>query len=195
MSRTWLDQARLTYPLHLVNMPQRFRAADSTELPQAGLCSIVGEYIEQFWDLAPQGIAPLLLGPARTWKTHAAAAIANKVFLAGRVPVEWVNVPDQFLTLDLNRYTDESRRMIARWKRVPFLVMDDFGVIEKGSFGATVLAAVASARFDSQRPTLWTGNVHTPSSAQLFKTLAQVYSPLFARRLEDGSRGFVGLTG
>ena len=190
---TWLEDARFSGSTALEGLPPRFAEATFAQLPQIVVRDVVKDYLTQFWSVAPKGIAPVFLGPARSWKTFGAVVIARTVHANAGLGVEFVNCPRQLMKLDLHRYTELTRRTIRRWESVPFLVLDDFGVIEKGSFKADVLTALAANRFDMCRPTLWTANIDLVEG-QEFDTIAMLYSPLLSRRLQDCSTGFVALT-
>lgn len=190
---SWLARSRFTVPLRLDGIPERFATAELAALPNTTVKDVVIEYLKGFWEAAPLGIAPLFLGPARTFKTHAAAVIVRLAHLNAGVTAEFVSCPTQLVDLDLHRYSENTRKTVRRWQEVPLLVLDDFGVIERGSFKESVLTSVTAARFDALRPTIWTANLDLAVGRE-FEAIASLYSPLLARRLEDGSRGFRAFT-
>lgn len=180
-------QQRNLFPVELRGLPRRFEKPHPRELPQV-LRAVVLDYLTRFWDTAPEGIAPLFLGRARTWKSYAAAVICGGAVHA-QVPTDFVSCPSELLNLDLDRFSAESRSLVRRWEQIPFLVLDDFAVIREHSFPGQILTAIAAARFDARLPTVWTGNLGSQKGAE-FSDIARLYSPMLARRLEDGSKGF-----
>lgn len=174
-------------------VPERYADTTQEQLPTP-LATLLSEYLFGFWTHAPKGIAPLLLGRAFTWKTAAAVVLAKQIQEVHKVAVTFVSVPDKMIQLELNRFSEETRQMLARWKLADFLILDDFATVEPKSFGHDVLKSLIAARFDSTRPTVWTGNVELDAKDP-FKGLGLAYGPLMGRRLQQGAEGFTVVTG
>lgn len=180
---TWLDTERTRNPHPIpVVIPERFVGAQISGIPDKTLRATSKKFLQDFYNVAAQGIAPVFLGATGQYKTFAAAAIAN--LTSPVAETYWVNCPEDIGRLSLARFTPETVRTIDRWSTVPFLIMDDFAINPKG-FGAEVLQIIASARFAATRPTLWTGNV-SPDWDQI----TAAYGAMFSRRLRDGGRGY-----
>ena len=189
---SWLDTELARNPEPVPpTLPERYKGARFTTIPESHpLRALVWRYMDEFYEHASAGIAPVLLGPAGEYKTYAAAVIAGTV--GQRVETEFVSVPDQFMLLELDRYSAATKDRLERIMRVPMLVLDDFFWPERGSWASKTLQAVFAARFGECRPTLITGNLELPVGRE-FATLSETYSPLLARRLRDAGGPFVAL--
>lgn len=179
---SWLDDAVALNPQPIpVELPERFKGAYLKDIEVEDLKVAARDYLHNFWDEAPKGIAPVFIGRSGLYKTFAAAAIADPV--SRFVETLWVNCPEDIARLEFNKFDKETIRTIDRWSKVPFLVMDDFAFGK--AFGADIIRIISSARFAGMRPTLWTGNVPLD-----FDKIAAVYGAMFSRRLQDGGTGY-----
>lgn len=164
-------------------LPPRYAGAVIERLPNQNIRDVVHDYLQHFGEHAAAGRAPLFLGQSGVGKSMGAAVIASRVHTRVPLDTRWVSVPH--LALDANLFAFDPEPYYT----VPFMVLDDLHALLpaiKRPFAA--LTAILSARFDSLRPTLITGNLELPEH-QEWETLARLYSPAIARRLQEGSEG------
>jgi DNA replication protein DnaC len=171
-------------------LPPRFADPKFGKIERPACQDVAKRYLDQFWEVAPQGIAPVLLGRTQTWKTYTAAYIARHLIEEAHLPVAFVSCPAEVALLD--RFREADQRKIGKWMKVAFLVVDDFAALKMDSYGAEVVRALASGRFDSLRPTLWTGNIDAQPD-DVFGKLAAGFGSITARRIKDGGQGFTAL--
>lgn len=170
------------------NCPLRFKDAQPDGIPDDLLRGMVRRYLREFWTHAPQGVAPCFVGKARSYKSYAAAVIGRWVANAADVETWWIDCGDDLMVLERQRYEDATQEYIAWLKQVPFLIMDDFTNVREKTWAADLMVEIATARFNSLRPTLYTGNVlFTKDDLQ---RLAGLYGACLARRIFDGADGF-----
>jgi DNA replication protein DnaC len=174
-----------------LELPAQFTDVHLDTIPYPKLKEQVREYGRQFWDLAPRGIAPVWLGPPATYKSYSAAVLCTAMHAQG-VKTAWLTVPVKLTELERKRYSDAAEQALAHWKRVPFLVLDDFAMVRLNSWQHDALVEIAMARFESQRPTLWTGNVFLEpgTTPKLGTLLDQVVGVQLTRRILERSEGF-----
>lgn len=130
--------------------------------------------------------APLFIGRADKGKSYAAALIARivhrRVYRAA-----WINC-----AMDL-QYTDGFvSKYLPLLSRYPFVVLDDFGLVQPGSFESKQLVAIMSARYDARLPTLWTGNFDG-TAEETWTQIGSMFGmagPNMVHRLREGSEGF-----
>lgn len=188
----WLQEARSRNPYPIPPaIPPRYLQHKLADLPNTVVRKTAEDYLTRFWTVAPTGQGPLFLGRAETWKTTAAALVAQAVAAAG-VETTWVSVPRYQVDFERSRFDSDLTRTIKSWESVSFLVMDDFAVIGRNSYGHMLLNAIITARFDAQKPTCWTGNLDLPEGRE-WDAISELYGPLFARRLEATSTGYVAV--
>jgi len=188
---SWLQTAKdlVPCPRPLV-LPERFKQAKLSDLPEGTLKDTAQDYLKQFLVKAEQGIAPLFIGRARTWKTYAASVIANAVRYEAGLEVGFVECPVELNALERVRFTTGTDQRIAEYQSVPFLVLDDFAEVRQGTYGEQVLLEIVSARHARMKPTLFTGNIQLATGSNQFAPLVARFGPMFARRVADGSEGF-----
>jgi hypothetical protein len=181
----WVQTERSRNPSPVPpQLPERFRDAVLAEIPaQLGLRELALQYLDGFWSLAPQGIAPVLLGPAGTYKTYTACAIVRRV--GAHLESQFVSCPVEFATRALERYSGPTRQWIESLYSTPFLVLDDFLLMKVGSWESDVLRAILMARFDGLRPTLLTAN------AQDMARVEETCGVTVARRVHDVAGDFL----
>lgn len=174
-----------------LDLPAQFADVRLEAIPHAKLREQVREYGRQFWDMAPRGIAPVWLGPPATYKSYAAAVLCTAMHGQG-VKTAWLTVPVKLTELERKRYSDVADRALAAWKQAPFLVLDDFAMVRMNSWQHDALVEIAMARFENQRPTLWTGNVFVDPGVtpKLSTMLEQVVGGQLTRRIIERSEGF-----
>lgn len=187
----WLLAARKSHPdlVRPSEVPPRYRAATMEGVPHRALQEVASKYAASFWSVAPQGVAPLLLGSAQEYKTVTAAVLARAVRERCWIDVGWCNCAAEFSRFDRETYSEATRDRLQFLKTVPFLVMDDFSQVAQGSRMLSTLVEVGTERFDALRPTLWTGNLlitATDSSA-----LMTAVGACLGRRMLEASAGFI----
>ena len=173
-------------------VPARYAKAIGSDVGNEHVVALITRYWRGFEAFAEAGLGPVLLGTAREYKTVAAAALARAIWHDWQVGVEWAPCATMLTVLERDRYTDATRACLKWWRTVPVLVMDDFAVARPESYGADIIREVCSARFDALLPTIWTGNLAL-NPGQEFAKIAQLYGPLFARRLQDAGSGLTVL--
>lgn len=175
------------YPAPTVQLPKRFAAPRWADLPTGPFRDATERYLRGFEAFFAKGQAPVFLGRAREYKTYALALLSLDLVGHYRIPVEWVNVPAQIAACERDRYSAATQQRVEHWQTCPFLVLDDFATQVPGQYGANLLVALASARFDAMLPTAWSGNV-APGTTTPWQTLLP-WGPTFCRRLHDTGKG------
>jgi DNA replication protein DnaC len=181
----------MKWGLDPLKLPERYVEAAPKDIPVEAIRKVTQKYLRNFFEVAPQGVAPAFFGKPELYKTYAAAAIARFVHGQAHWNVEFVNAGSEFLRLGLQRFTAEDRmlQLIA----APFLVLDDITNVTPGGIYEELLTRVVSERFDALKPTLYTGNYDFNRQYEKFEA---EYSPLLARRIYRGSTGYrVVITG
>lgn len=153
-----------------------------------GLKKLITNYGRDFWAAASHGIAPLLVGPPGVYKSYSSAVLAKQIHEKACVRVAWCDVPVTLFQLERKRFQHATDEVIDGWKQVPWLVIDDFAMVQVGSWQHGVLCEIAMHRFSQGRPTCWTGNVQFARGQQ--NALVDAVGAQLARRLMEGSEGF-----
>lgn len=119
-----------------------------------------------------------------TGKTHLATATLRRILLSGYEDVLFVTSPDIFLEIknsyDGNSDTSE-KRVIDKYCRVHFLVIDDIGVERVTDWLLQIWYMILSRREVEMKPTLFTSNL----------TLGQIKDTLGSRISSRMSGGYV----
>lgn len=186
----WLRDAIEPSPslVGVAPVPGQFRDATLDGIPSEPLRVLLRKYGSEFWDAAARGVAPLFVGPPGTYKSYAAAVLCTQLHQRGGIRTEWCTVPVQLTKLERMRFTANTDDTIERWKDCPFLVCDDFAMVRLNSWQHDVLIEIAMARFEAQKPTLWTGNVVlAPGNTQ---ALTDAVGAQLSRRLLERSTGY-----
>lgn len=186
----WLTDRRVAHPslLKESEVPRRFADVSITSVKPAALLKVAEKYNQQFWDAAPKGIAPLLLGTAGQFKTVTAAVLARGIREQYLIDVAWCNCATAFVQFDREAFAPETKKRIDWLKTVPFLVMDDFSHVQPNSRMMATLVEVGCTRFDDMLPTLWTGNLTLAKGDH--SKLVECVGTALARRMLDASAGF-----
>ena len=134
-------------------------------------------YVKRFQAMADQNIGLILLGEPGTGKSFYAASIANALVDEG-IEAHIATLPELVhrMTAEFGKRRDET---IALIHRVPLLVIDDFGVERKTSYGYEQIYAVVNERYKAQKPTVVTTNLtfaqlHAPEAVEDKRILARV---------------------
>lgn len=172
----------------VVNLPPRFARAQLSGIPEGPLAECVRQYGAHFAEARGRGVAPLFAGVTQGFKTYAAAVLAKAVAERGGCKVEWVNCPEAFAVLERRRFEASTDATLQRWKRVDFLVLDDFTQAARVPHQLNLLVELGTHRFDHLRPTLYTGNIAL--AARNTEALGALVGPCLARRILEGSEGF-----
>jgi len=173
-------------------IPDQFATATVDVVPDQ-LRSCVLAYGKAFWQAASDGKAPLFLGNPARYKSYSAAALARALHERACIHVDWCDVPVTLNQLERNRFDRATDERIDRWKQVPFLVMDDFGMAKLESWQGGVLAEIGMFRFDRGFPTCWTGNVAIDgavSAQSIDEALRRHVGVQLARRIMERSEGY-----
>jgi len=174
-------------------IPDHFATVTIEQIPKRALRECILRYGKSFWQSASAGLAPMLLGPPSVYKSYGAAALAKALHERACVRVDWCNVPVTLNQLERKRFERATDDQIERWKQVPFLVIDDFGMIKMGTWQYNALAEIAMYRFDTGRPTCWTGNIEisgSPTLDAITASLQQGVGTQLTRRMMERSEGY-----
>jgi DNA replication protein DnaC len=175
-------------------IPEFLADAELQHIPHKFLRDVLVRYGEQFWELASRGVAPMFLGPPSVYKSYSAAVLCKAVHGRLHVPVEWCNAPVTLNQFERRRFDQATDAQIERWKKAPFLVVDDFAMVRKDSWAMGALTEIAMARFDLSRPTCWTGNVEASDpvsdAAAVTNALKDIVGAQITRRMFERSEGF-----
>jgi DNA replication protein DnaC len=186
----WLLEAMLPHAglLPPNPVPSQFEGAQLVTIPHANLRELVARYGRAFFEQASSGVAPLLLGAPGRYKSYAAALLATRIRDAALIPVGWCDCPVALSRFERNRYAAATDAQIEAWKVVPWLVLDDFGMVKEGTWQMGVLTEIAFTRFDRGLPTCWTGNVEIGPDPHA--TLVETVGAQLARRMWESSEGY-----
>lgn len=173
-------------------IPAQFDHAKFNAIPHAGLRGVVRQYGGDFWQAAESGLAPVFLGPVGTFKSHSAALLSRQIRDVARVRTGWCTVPVDLTAMERKRFAPATDEQIQAWKDVPFMVMDDFGMVKVGSWQYDVMVEIAMHRFEQARPTLWTGNilVQKPGPDAIRQTMTDMLGAQLTRRVLERSEGY-----
>jgi hypothetical protein len=190
VTSNWLLERRKTHVALLGTnpIPRRYLEAELEQVPHETLKTVARKYARNFWDVAPLGIAPLLVGATSEYKTVTAAVIARAVREVGLLDVGWCNCAADFTTFDRDTFSVSTQQALAALKNVPFLVMDDFTQVTPGTRMMATMIEVGSYRFDNLLPTLWTGNL-TLDRRNLGE-LSKLVGTALSRRILETSEGY-----
>lgn len=174
-----------------LDIPSQFTNAQLDQIPHQTLRDQVRNYGKHFWELAPRGIAPVWLGPPASYKSYSAAVLCTAMHHQG-VKTAWLTVPVKLTELERKRYSDTAEQLIAHWKQVPFLVLDDFAMVRLNSWQHDALVEIAMSRFENQRPTLWTGNVFFEQGVKpdIAVLIQEAVGAQLMRRIVERSEGY-----
>lgn len=187
---TWLSKQRKTHIelLHSTEVPRRFQQARLSDVQPSGLVKVAQRYSDEFWNVAPNGIAPLFLGTAGQYKTMTAAAIANGIRTHYLLDVAWCNCATEFVQFDREAFDPSTKKRLDWLKSAPFLVMDDFTSVPPKSRMAHTLVELGCTRYDAMLPTLWTGNLLITKTDRT--PLVAAVGAALSRRILEASEGF-----
>lgn len=174
-------------------IPEQFANATIETIPQKSLRNCVLRYGQHFWEAASKGLGPLLLGDPATYKSFAAATLSKALHERARIHVAWCEVPITLNQLERKRFDKSTDERIEEWKQAPWLVMDDFAMAKMESWQYGVLVEIAMSRFDTGRPTCWTGNIEVQGTAtpQLVEdALKRAVGVQVTRRILERSEGY-----
>lgn len=176
-------------PLAPSPVPLRYRGAGLDRVQRPGLRTVLRRYgqADVFWDTAERGIAPCFTGPTGTFKTTAAAVLAEAIHLRFRLPVTWVCCPDVFEALDRQAFAEATARVLEHYRTAPFLVLDDFALTPSGR-ALDFFRAIVNARYDATLPTAYTANLVLSAKDQ--QPLVDFAGANVARRILEQSEGF-----
>lgn len=187
-TRVTLQDRRVWHASFLppLELPDRFVQAAPKGINNAAIQAAVVRYLDEFWDAAERGIAPVFLGRAGQYKTFGAAVIARWVQFQ-RLPVKFVKCGQFFMDLDAGFYGAAGLKPYKEAAEVPFLVLDDFTQVKTGTRGAELMANLLDHRFSAMLPTVLTGNVRGNNPTHCMQLVSDLYRPDFARRLLHGT--------
>lgn len=190
MQHFFMTEPGTGFPLGF-GLPQKFGTAVLENVP----AGIVRDTMEQYFadgiaGRISNGIAPLLLGPARTWKTYATCGLIRRM---ATPYIKFVEGPELAYRLEADAFSDSTKAYTASIVRAHFLVLDDFTAIKHESRAGLFLQYLINHRFSRGMPMLCTGNLEVSSGTESEKALHALYGPLLARRFVDMSTGYRAL--
>jgi DNA replication protein DnaC len=106
----------------------------------------------------------LLLGPPGTGKTLLACIVLNELLLRRARPGRFVNLARNFFQQLRDTYSQESEQHGRTWQildhlcKVPYLVLDDFGVQRGTEWETEMLYELVDARYGEEKFTIVTSN-------------------------------------
>lgn len=187
---SWLSGKRVVNAqlLRESEVPRRYEFAALQLVKPQALVTIARRYSDQFWDVAPQGVAPLFLGAAGQYKTMTAAAIAHGIRAHYLIDVAWCDCASEFTKFDRESFDPATKARMDWLKTAPFLVMDDFTQVPSGGRMMHTLSEIGCTRYNALLPTLWTGNVLLTKTDR--QPLINAVGAALARRILETSDGF-----
>jgi len=190
---TWLDLWRAQHPTPApLVLPERYQQARLEKCsPVQREC--IHKYLQQFWEVAPQGRAPIFLGESGVGKSMAAAVLITLLHERAKLDMRWESA-GQWVVKDRTLPREEHASWVRKMQQIPILVLDDIHfvtVAEVSTFA--VLTAVLTGRWDACKPTIITANLSLPAGTE-WDALATIYTAALARRMRDAGEGFTVLT-
>lgn len=170
-----------------LELPPRFQNPTPNDIPHEPLLEVARNYCRNFYEAASQGIAPTFLGQAQTWKTYTACMIGKWVWSVWHLDVVFVDCGQFLNALETDRFSPDAQRALERVKGIAFLILDDFTNVVPNTWAHRMLVDIATHRFNTLRPTVWTGNITDPHP---IKKIGEVYGMSLARRVATGSTNY-----
>jgi DNA replication protein DnaC len=124
-----------------------------------------------------RGRGLILLGASRAGKTWEAAAIARRLLVKHRIPVQFVEAPEMMAALRPNA---EGASDIGQFMAAPVLVIDDLGAERTSEWTAEQMFRLAHYRDVHCLPTIITSNLEGPQ-------LRERYGDRVINRLAEGA--------
>lgn len=192
---SWLhrEQAMYVELLKPLVLPPRYATPEYAKLPTEKLKELSLRYMTTFWQHAPEGRAPLIVGVAQTGKTFTAALLAKGIYYKHRLNVSWVNTPEEFLRFERMLFDERTAQRLTQLKFAPVLVLDDLAQLVPYPKAMGMALEVITHRFDHMAPTIVTANLDVGKSPA--KVFDQHFGVSMSRRLMEASEGFRLLTG
>lgn len=170
----------------MFEVPARYATATLDGLNSAPLRKVVREYGARYGELKPKGVAPFFCGSTQGYKTYAAAVLVGALARVGE-GYAWCHVGSAFPPLDRDAFSERTSTHLRTYRNADFLVLDDFTQCVSPRV-RDWLVEIGTFRFDTLRPTLYTGNVRV--TAKDFTELGNVVGVGLARRILEASEGF-----
>lgn len=192
MTTTWLDIEQTRYPVPpVLPVPTRFEGITLGDLPD-NLRSVSERYLAAFRAEASRGIAPIMLGRARTWKTAATYALLQEIRQRFTLRCHVLSCPTDLMFLEFDRFNSDNLGFLRNMCAMPVLAIDDFATVKVDSIAQQLLSTILTERHKACYPTIWNGNLVLPAGRE-FEAIGVQYGAHFARRLEDGGKGYTVL--
>ncbi len=176
-------------------IPKRYSHAKVSDLTD-NIKTISVQFLNKVSNYLACGVAPSFFGMSGVGKTHAAAAIAVELRKQD-IFVYWCNtLEDLNLLRDYKIFGNSSDYFIEykRLTRCSVLIMDDITQIAKIDRLKEQFVTIVSKRYNSQLPTIFTGNLQIGNYESLKNALGTSFGAPLIRRIELMSKGLLYLS-
>ena len=139
----------------------RYRDADfstfKADKQNEGIFNLIWNYVADFETMKANNQGLLFWGGVGTGKTFAAMCVANELIKKGYSV--FVTSSAEIMARAKGYETDEEIEFMRKIKNYSLLVIDDLGAERDTDFALEKLYAVIDARYQSEKPTIYTTNI------------------------------------
>lgn len=173
-------------------IPRRYQGAKIEDL-SGGFDALVTSFLTNWKPLFFEGQAPSFFGTSGQGKTHAAATLFNFFHREG-VETAWCSIPEDLERLKNLKYFrkhEEWFLLNQKLNKTLLLVLDDITQVADHKQSKELFEVLVSTRYNSKLPTIFTGNLATPTQDNFIEEISSCFSMSMCRRIEAMSRGFL----
>lgn len=187
----FLERARGLVPRPLV-LPNAYLSPPVTldGIREVSIAVKVRDYLQNFYELAEDGIGTLFCGRAGSYKSYGAAVIAKTVHEKLYINVDFVDCGSELPKLDRMWYEGYADRRMKELASSPLVVLDDFTEARPTGRERQILTEIIRDRFNSKLPTLYTANLTITNKDDAVATIDAVLGLTTRRRIAERSAGF-----